>query len=127
MVPVHCVVVGAQDRAENPAGVVADATQEARLGFVPAPVIGHGDAAPVAQPECWGDDVPDGKLTDFKRSVALQDGETVAVGWITWPDKAVRDAGWEALMQDERMMGGAPPPFDGKRMIFAGFEVIAEG
>jgi len=76
--------------------------------------------------ETWGADVPDGKLTDFKRSVALEDGETVAVGWILWPDKAVRDAGWEALMQDDRMMGGEAPPFDGKRMIYAGFDVIAE-
>jgi uncharacterized protein YbaA (DUF1428 family) len=76
--------------------------------------------------ETWGEDVPDGKVTDFKRAVALQDGETVAVGWITWPDKATRDAGWEKLMQDERMMGGDEPPFDGKRMIFAGFDVIAE-
>ena len=76
--------------------------------------------------ETWGEDVPDGKVTDFKRAVALQDGETVAVGWITWPDKATRDAGWEKLMQDERMMGGDEPPFDGKRMIFAAFDVIAE-
>jgi uncharacterized protein YbaA (DUF1428 family) len=76
--------------------------------------------------ECWGEDVPDGKLTDFKRAVALKDGETVAVGWITWPDKAVRDAGWEKLMQDDRMMGGEAPPFDGQRMIYAGFEVVAE-
>ncbi len=76
--------------------------------------------------ECWGEDVPDGKATDFKRAVALEDGETVAVGWITWPDKAVRDTAWAALMADERMMGMAKP-FDGKRMIFAGFEVVAEG
>jgi uncharacterized protein YbaA (DUF1428 family) len=75
--------------------------------------------------ETWGEDVPDGKLTDFKRSVALADGETVAVGWIMWPDKATRDAGWEKLMQDERLMAHEPP-FDGKRMIYAGFEVIAE-
>lgn len=75
--------------------------------------------------ETWGEDVPDGKLTDFKRSVALVDGETVAVGWIMWPDKATRDAGWEKLMQDERLMSHEPP-FDGKRMIYAGFEVIAE-
>lgn len=75
--------------------------------------------------ETWGEDVPDGKVTDFKRAVALKDGETVAVGWITWPDKATRDAGWEALMQDERLMG-FEPPFDGKRMIYAGFEVVAE-
>ena len=75
--------------------------------------------------ETWGEDVPDGKVTDFKRAVALADGETVAVGWITWPDKATRDAGWEKLMQDPRMADMAPP-FDGKRMIYAGFEVVAE-
>lgn len=75
--------------------------------------------------ECWGEDIPDGKVTDFKRAVALEAGETVAVGWITWPDRATRDAAWEKLMQDERMMG-VPMPFDGKRMIFAGFEVVLE-
>lgn len=75
--------------------------------------------------EAWGEDVPDGNLTDFKKAVQLQDGETVAVGWITWPDKATRDAAWEALMKDERMMG-MEMPFDGKRMIFAGFDVVAE-
>ncbi len=76
--------------------------------------------------ECWGEDVPDGKVTDFKRAVALEDGETVAVGWITWPDKATRDTAWEALMQDERMMK-LDMPFDGKRMIFAGFDVLIDG
>ena len=75
--------------------------------------------------ECWGEDVPDGKVTDFKRAVALKDGETVAVGWITWPDKPTRDAAWETLMKDERMMK-MEMPFDGKRMIFAGFEVVAQ-
>lgn len=75
--------------------------------------------------ECWGEDVPDGKVTDFKRAVALKDGETVAVGWITWPDKPTRDAAWEKLMKDERMMG-IDMPFEGQRMIFAGFEVVAE-
>lgn len=75
--------------------------------------------------ECWGAEVPDGQLTDFKKSVALQEGETVAVGWITWPDKATRDAGWSAIMQDPRMHD-ATPPWEGKRMIYAGFDVIAE-
>lgn len=76
--------------------------------------------------ETWGEDVPDGKTTDFKKAVQLQDGETVAIGWITWPDKPTRDAAWEKLMQDERMTG-REMPFDGKRMIFAGFEVVLEG
>ena len=76
--------------------------------------------------ETWGEDVPDGKVTDFKRAVALKEDESVAVGWITWPDRATRDAAWEKLMQDDRMMG-VDMPFDGKRMIFAGFEVVLEG
>ena len=75
--------------------------------------------------ECWGADVPDGKVTDFKKAVALKEGETVAVGWITWPDKATRDAGWEALMQDPRM-ADMEPAFDGKRMIYAGFDLLAQ-
>ena len=56
----------------------------------------------------------------------LKDGETVAVGWITWPDKATRDAAWEKMMQDERL-AGAEMPFDGKRMIFGGFETLIDG
>ena len=76
--------------------------------------------------ETWGEDVPEGKTTDFRKAVQLQDGETVAVGWITWPDKTSRDTAWEKLMQDDRMKG-IDMPFDGKRMIFAGFEVVLEG
>ena len=76
--------------------------------------------------ETWGEDVPEGKTTDFRKAVQLQDGESVAVGWITWPDKPTRDAAWEKLMQDDRMKG-IDMPFDGKRMIFAGFEVVLEG
>jgi len=76
--------------------------------------------------DCWGAEVPDGKVTDFKKAVALEEDETVAVGWITWPDKATRDAGWEALMKDPRMADMAPA-FNGKRMIYAGFEGIAGG
>ncbi len=73
--------------------------------------------------ECWGEDVPEGKSTDFRKAVALKEGETVAVGWITWPDRAVRDAAWEKLMRDERMKN-SEAPFDGKRMIFGGFEQV---
>lgn len=72
----------------------------------------------------WGDDVPHGQLTDFYRAVAAPEGEEVVFGYIEWPDKATRDAGWESVMQDERM-GSGPPPFDGKRMIFGAFDAIS--
>lgn len=76
--------------------------------------------------ENWGDDVPDGKQTDFKRAVQANADETVCFSWIEWPDKAARDAGWEKLMADGRMdpSKNPPPPFNGKRMIYGGFESI---
>ncbi|MFL0586875.1 DUF1428 domain-containing protein [Sphingomonas olei] len=75
----------------------------------------------------FGDDVPVGKVTDFRRAARVQDGETVAFGWIEWPSKAVRDRGWEALMNDERLSGGGDRPFDGKRMMFGGFVPAVDG
>lgn len=77
--------------------------------------------------ECWGDDVPEGKLTSFPMAVKREDGETVVFSWVLWPSKAVRDAGWEKIMADPRMTTEANPmPFDGKRLIFGGFEAILE-
>jgi uncharacterized protein YbaA (DUF1428 family) len=77
--------------------------------------------------ECWGDDVPPGKLTSFPLAVQLQPDETVVFSWITWPSKAVRDAGMKKAMEDPRLQEGMNPmPFDGKRMIFGGFQVIVD-
>ena len=73
--------------------------------------------------ECWGDDVPDGKVTDFRRAVAAQEGEHVVFSWAVWPSKEVRDAAHKKMHEDPRMKD-ASMPFDGKRMIFGGFEVI---
>lgn len=75
--------------------------------------------------DCWGDDVPDGELTSFPMAVRKAEDETVVFSWITWPSKAARDAGMAKMMADERMTG-MQMPFDGKRMIFGGFEVIHE-
>lgn len=75
--------------------------------------------------DAWGDDVPDGKVTDFKGAVKAEAGETVAFSWIEWPSKQVRDEAWGKLMQDSRM-GAKPMPFDGKRMIHGGFAPILD-
>lgn len=72
--------------------------------------------------ECWGDDVPRGKQTDFYRAVDCKEDEVVVFSWVEWPSKEVRDAGWEKLMADPEMQpGNNPMPFDGKRMIYGGF------
>lgn len=76
----------------------------------------------------WGDDVPDGKVTDFRRAVKAGDGETVVYGWIEWPAKGVRDAAWGKLMADPRMQPdkSKPPLFDGQRMVYGGFTPILD-
>lgn len=75
--------------------------------------------------ECWGDDVPEGKLTDFRRAVQAKADETVVFSWIEWPDKATRDAGMQKIMEDPRFSPeNTPMPFDGKRMIYGGFAPV---
>ena len=80
--------------------------------------------------EGWGDDVPDGKVTDFRRAVQATGEETVVFSWIEWPDKTTRDAGMKKMMEDPRMdpsnPDNPPMPFDGKRMIFGGFANVVE-
>ena len=80
--------------------------------------------------EGWGDDVPDGKVTDFRRAVQATAEETVAFAWVEWPNKATRDAAMKKMVEDPRMdpstPGNPPMPFDGKRMIFGGFEQVVE-
>jgi uncharacterized protein YbaA (DUF1428 family) len=78
--------------------------------------------------ETWGDDVPDGKVTDFKRAVKAKDGETVIYGWVEWPSKTVRDAAWGKMMADPRMQPDKSKPalIDGKRMVYGGFTPILD-
>ena len=85
----------------------------------------HGAAQVI---EAWGDDVPTGETTDFYRAVKAKEDETIVFSWIFWPDKATRDAGNEKVMADMETMGGeaANMPFDGKRMIYGGFDVLVE-
>ena len=79
--------------------------------------------------ECWADDVPDGKVTDFRRAVKATDDESVVFSWIEWPDKATRDAAYARMMDpantDPRMDPAKNPmPFDGSRMIYGGFSPV---
>lgn len=79
--------------------------------------------------ECWGDDVPDGKLTDMRRAVQATPDETVVFSWVEWPDKATRDAAMKKMQElmnsDPRISpNGNPMPLDGKRMIFGGFTPV---
>lgn len=77
--------------------------------------------------ECWGDDVPEGKVNSMRTAVLKEPDETVVFSWITWPDRATRDAGMSKVFADPRMNGPRKEmPFDGTRMIFGGFEVIME-
>ena len=90
--------------------------------------IEHGATRVV---ECWGADVPKGKTTDFQGAVAAQDDETVVFSWIEWPDKAKRDSvmgRMEELSKTDERWDPAKNPmlFDGKRMIYGGFEPIVE-
>ena len=92
------------------------------------------DAAPMFQEfgvrrhfEAWDSDVPEGKVTDFRKAVDARPDEKVVFSWFEYPDKATRDAANQKMREDPRMAEmGADMPFDGKRMIMGGFEAIVE-
>ena len=75
--------------------------------------------------ETWGDDVPDGKITDYKGAVKATPDEKIVYSWIEWPSRQVRDESWKKLMEDQRMKD-QKMPFDGKRMIYGGFTPILD-
>lgn len=84
------------------------------------------DYGALSQVECWEVDVKDGHTTDFRRAVKIADGEKVVFSWVTWPDKATADKAEKDMMADERMAAFGEMPFDGKRMVFGGFDPIVE-
>ncbi len=75
--------------------------------------------------ENWGDDIPDGEVTSFPMAVKCKEDETIVLSWVVWPSKEIRDSGWAKVMEDPRMHPDQNPmPFDGKRLIYGGFENI---
>jgi len=75
--------------------------------------------------EAWGDDVRDGKVTDYRKAVKTEPGENIVFSWIEWPHKATRDAAWEKMMKDPDMQPDKDNmPFDGMRMFWGGFKVL---
>ena len=77
--------------------------------------------------ECWGDDVPEGKLTSFPMAVKREPDEVVVFSWVVWPSRAARDAGMQKVMADPRLQPeNMTMPFDGKRLIYGGFQVIVD-
>lgn len=84
------------------------------------------EAGAVRVVEAWGDDIPDGDVTDYRRAVKAEDGEGVIFSYVEWPDKPTRDKAWEAIMSDPDMQPQGEMPFDGQRMFWGGFRPIVD-
>lgn len=75
--------------------------------------------------ECIGDDVPYGELTSFPRAVQAKEDEVVVFSWIVYRSRQERDDINAKVMDDPRLKGDQwQMPFDGKRMIYGGFEMM---
>ena len=76
--------------------------------------------------EAVEDDCPVGKLNDFHTAVLAEGSEKTIFSWVEWPSKEARDAGWAKMEQWMETAEEFDPPFDGKRMIFGGFNPIVD-
>jgi len=74
--------------------------------------------------ESWEDNVPDGKLTDFRRAVDARPGERIVFSWQVWPDKATLESAEAKMQDDERFEISGEIPFDAKRLIYGCFTPI---
>jgi len=104
---------------------VPEANKESYCALAEKAAVIFKDHGAIGVVECWGDDVPEGKLTSFSIAVQRKPEESIVFSWITWPSREVRDAGMAAAMRDPGMKYDPNQmPFDGKRMIFGGFKVL---
>lgn len=114
------------DYVEGFVAAVPTANRDAYLEHATKAATVFKDHGALRVVETWGDDVPEGKLTSFTMAVQRKDDETVVFSWVAWPSKQVRDDGWKQVMADPRMKDMQDMPFDGKRMIFGGFQTIMD-
>ena len=106
---------------------VPTANREAYRDFAEKVAVVFKKHGALSVVENWGEDVPEGKLTSFTMAVKREENESIVFSWITWPSRAVRDEGWKLIMADPIMQNNAHSKlFDGKRMIFGGFQTIVE-
>lgn len=104
---------------------VPAANKQAYLDMAKKAAAVFKDYGAVRVVETWGDNVPDGKVTDYKGAVKATADEKIVYSWVEWPSKQVRDEGWKKMMEDQRMKD-QQMPFDGKRMIYGGFAPILD-
>ena len=93
-----------------------------KLAVASAPIFQEYGATRIV--ENWSENTPDGKVTDFKMAVKAEANEAVVFSWIEWPDKATCDAAAKKMQNDPRWEAMGEMPFDGKRIIYAGFDPI---
>jgi uncharacterized protein YbaA (DUF1428 family) len=75
--------------------------------------------------ECWGDDVPTGRINSYGHAVQQEEGEVVVFNWIEWPSKALRDSAWPRIFRDRRMQSQKhPQTYDATRMLRGGFQTL---
>ena len=77
--------------------------------------------------ECVGDDLKVKMGVPFTRLVRLKPGETVVFSWIVYKSRAHRDRVNAKVTKDPRLASMIDPkamPFDGKRMIYGGFNKL---
>ena len=74
--------------------------------------------------ENWELEVPDGKVTDYRRAIKAEPGERIVLSWVIWPDREAGAVAHKGMMQDPRMEAMSNLPVDGQRMIMGGFEPI---
>ena len=105
---------------------VPTANKEAYRAFVQKMVPYFKKYGALSMTESWGEEVPPGEETSFPSAVNLKPDETVVFSWIVWPDKATRDASMTSMYEEMEADGltAGDPPFEGKRMIFGGFEPL---